>query len=533
MRTAAFLILALTTSIAPGATQDEDCRPAVTAAIQESQASRDPALAKRATQLANQCLQLPLAWSAAARWRALDPLNVDAITAQAALAFQLHKVTEGRALFKSLATADIDSDQMLADLLPLAGEPGTAVAAWNMLKGNVDPGKLSPGTRNALTELAWNAANFAAARALVDVSLAQQGDDAMALQWLARLEAAADHPAAALAAAHRSAAAAPAEHALVVGETLLDLDRVEEAHREFERLLENPAVREAAERQLALMSLAGGDFEDAKRRFAARLSRAENPGEAVLYLAAIAERQGETAAALSLYQRLAEAGAGILPRARAASLLLAAGKRAAADKLLLDWQAAHPEQSIEIINTQSELLADAGQFGEAIKVTGAALARYPGHPTLSYQRAMLLERAGRTREALRDFTALLAVRAEDPGVMNALGYTLADHNRDVPRAEKLIRDALALTPDNPAIIDSLGWVLFRRGRPNEAAELLARAYHLSRDAEIAAHWGEVLWAKGVQSEARTVWARALARDPDSKALLAVLKKFVPDSQRKP
>ena len=48
--------------------------------------------------------------------------------------------------------------------------------------------------------------------------------------------------------------------------------------------------------------------------------------------------------------------------------------------------------------------------------------------------------------------------------MNALGYTLADHSRDLARARKLIERAHAAAPKNAAILDSLGWVLFRQGR---------------------------------------------------------------------
>ena len=53
---------------------------------------------------------------------------------------------------------------------------------------------------------------------------------------------------------------------------------------------------------------------------------------------------------------------------------------------------------------------------------------------------------------------------------------------------------------------------------------------VGHDAEIAAHWGEVLWASGNQAEARRVWAAALARDPDSKPLKAAIKRLLPDAK---
>ena len=84
-------------------------------------------------------------------------------------------------------------------------------------------------------------------------------------------------------------------------------------------------------------------------------------------------------------------------------------------------------------------------------------------------------------------------------------------------------------PDNPAALDSLGWVHFRRGDARSAAGTLERAYAIDHDAEIAAHWGEALWVSGQRSEARKVWAAALAREPDSKPLKATLQRFLPDA----
>ena len=68
-------------------------------------------------------------------------------------------------------------------------------------------------------------------------------------------------------------------------------------------------------------------------------------------------------------------------------------------------------------------------------------------------------------------------RPLDAGITNALGYTLADHKRELPRAEQLIREALSAQPDNPALLDSLGWVLYRRGQ-FAARSRLERAFRL-------------------------------------------------------
>jgi Flp pilus assembly protein TadD len=85
-------------------------------------------------------------------------------------------------------------------------------------------------------------------------------------------------------------------------------------------------------------------------------------------------------------------------------------------------------------------------------------------------------------------------------------------------------------PDNPAVLDSMGWVRFRRGDAAGAVPPLERAYDISHDADIASHWGEALWAAGRHEDARKVWAEALARNPDSKSLQAVVARFIPNAK---
>ena len=129
------------------------------------------------------------------------------------------------------------------------------------------------------------------------------------------------------------------------------------------------------------------------------------------------------------------------------------------------------------------------------------------------------------RESVRNFESLLKDRPEDASLLNALGYSLADRNQKLPRAETLIRKALEASPDNPAFLDSLGWVRFRRGDIPGALPYLERAYRIFPDAEIASHWGEALWVSGKQAEARALWARSLARSPDSKPLRATIERL--------
>ena len=110
---------------------------------------------------------------------------------------------------------------------------------------------------------------------------------------------------------------------------------------------------------------------------------------------------------------------------------------------------------------------------------------------------------------------------------NALGYTLADRNQRLPEAYALIEQALKLSPEDPFILDSMGWVLYRMNQNEAALTFLKRAHEIRSDAEISAHYGEVLWVAGRQDEARKVWSGALKQSPANELLLATVKKFSP------
>jgi tetratricopeptide (TPR) repeat protein len=205
--------------------------------------------------------------------------------------------------------------------------------------------------------------------------------------------------------------------------------------------------------------------------------------------------------------------------------MLLDGDREAAFRLLDEFAAKERSESLDVEFAKAALLEDTGKPQEAIALLELALERYPKHPGVRYQMALIQEKAGLTRESLRNFEGLLKDRPEDASLLNALGYSLADRNLKLPRAETLIRKALEASPDNPAFLDSLGWVRFRRGDVAGALPHLERAYRIFPDAEIASHWGELLWVSGKQAEARALWARALARSPDSKPLRATIERL--------
>jgi tetratricopeptide (TPR) repeat protein len=392
-------------------------------------------------------------------------------------------------------------------------------------------------TLSALARIACNADDLNACLALVQAARAKgAGSDARTLRMASAAFAAMGQAETALSEADLLVQGDPENHRFARVETLTALDRLDEAREELlvierESTPGNERVAAEADRRLALLALATGDEAEAERRFGARLAADRSSGESLYYLAIIAERRGLPDLALQGYRQLIAAGAGLPPRVRAAQLLLSRGDREEAMALLDQALRGGPVDAIEVEIVRSRALFDAGLAKEAFEALDHSLDRFPEHPQLLYQRAVLLDADNRTSEAVKVFEALLKARPGDGNVQNALGYTLADRRRQLARAESLIRDAVAQRPDSAAFIDSLGWARFRRGDKKGALPLLERAWRLSREAEIGAHLGEVLWALGEKARAREVWARSLVIAPESKPLRATIERLA-DEVRK-
>src|SRR4029453_13481130 len=109
---------------------------------------------------------------------------------------------------------------------------------------------------------------------------------------------------------------------------------------------------------------------------------------------------------------------------RAASILLEKKERGEALALLDDYVSEHPDRGFEITVTKANLLADHGEIDAGLALLAAALDQHPQHPSLQYDRAVLLEKAGKVKESVGTLESLLKERDNDPTLLNALGYTL-------------------------------------------------------------------------------------------------------------
>ena len=247
--------------------------------------------------------------------------------------------------------------------------------------------------------------------------------------------------------------------------------------------------------------------------------------QAFLQLAQMAEQRKDYAAANAWLDRIEDGQDILSTQLRRAAMLARQGKVDEARALLRQQPERSPDDSRRKLLAEAQLLRDQGMHQAASEVYAEAVKRFPDDADLVYEQAMAAEKAGRPDEMERLLRELIARKPDYHHAYNALGYSLADRNVRLPEAKALIQQALRATPNDPFILDSLGWVEFRMGNLPEALRILQDAYRRRPDAEIAAHLGEVHWAKGQREDALKVWREGLLLNPENETLLSTLRRL--------
>jgi tetratricopeptide (TPR) repeat protein len=313
---------------------------------------------------------------------------------------------------------------------------------------------------------------------------------------------------------------------LTYARLLVGANQIGEAKSEFARLASDFPKNAEVSLTAGLLALQTGDPASAQALLTQTLDYAPKDVNAVYYyLGLTAEELKQPERALEWHAKVGPGSYAIQARARQASLLARAGKLDEARALIAATVGHSDEERIRLAQAEAELLRDAKDHVAVYKVLTEALARYPDSVDLLYDRAMSAEKIGRLDVLEADLRRLIELQPDYAQAYNALGYTLADRTDRLAEAVALLDKALALAPDDAFILDSAGWVQYRLGNLARAQEYIERAYKARPDPEIAAHLGEVMWARGQQSEATTLWQSVLQAHPQNELLLETLKRF--------
>jgi tetratricopeptide (TPR) repeat protein len=129
-------------------------------------------------------------------------------------------------------------------------------------------------------------------------------------------------------------------------------------------------------------------------------------------------------------------------------------------------------------------------------------------------RGIAYDRAKKFDLSEADFRKALALKKDDPDILNYLGYSMIDRGVKLDEALAMVKKAVELKPNDGFVVDSLGWAYFILRDYEQAVNYCERAVDLApSDPIVSEHLGDAYWRTGRKLEAQFQWSHARANNP--------------------
>jgi len=310
---------------------------------------------------------------------------------------------------------------------------------------------------------------------------------------------------------------------------LIEQRDLELAIEQYEILFESQPEDGEVTLSLALLYIETKDLDAATKTLQHLIDIDQHTSIANYYLGRIEQNKGNDKQAIAYYLRVSSGEYAFDAQLRVGVLLAQLGKideGLAKLEALAEGQAAWALR-VKAYLAQGEIYRSQHRYKEGVAMYSRALQQNSEDTLLLYARGLMAEKIDRLDMAEADLSKVISKEPDNADALNALGYTLADRTTRYQEAWGYILRASELVPDDPAILDSLGWVSYRLGKMDDALKWLSQAFAKLEDAEIAAHYGEVLWMTDQKEKAREVWKKGEQQNAENPVLVETLKRIKP------
>lgn len=496
--------------------------------LRAARESRDSKVVERAARIAVYARDDAAALDSAKLWTEISPADVEAHQVAAAMYIRAGKVAEARThLEKVISLSEQGHNKGFMLVTTLLSKEKDKQLALSVMEELIETRRNDADALYAYSQLAMLVGELNKAREAVEKVRQIQPASADGHILYSNILIRQGKKTEAFAALHEAVSRYPDNTVLrhYYARRLVDEKRFADAREQYVRLLQVAPDNEEAPYALGLLAWQTRDLAEAESYFHKLIKQNKFVSESNYYLGQIAESRNQVDDAVATYGLVTNGQHYIEAQIRIALIEARKGEVQKARERLQDIQVDSAEMEVRLVLAEGELLQEAKMFKEAFEFYNETLAKAPENSQLLYARALAAEKIERTDISITDLTTIVKREPNNVQALNALGYTLVDRTENIKDGLAYIQKAYKLQPEDPAIIDSLGWGHYRSGNYVEALKYLRLAFEKLKDAEVAAHLGEVLWVIGEKDSARRIWDEALRDTPSHKALLDVINRF--------
>jgi tetratricopeptide (TPR) repeat protein len=284
-----------------------------------------------------------------------------------------------------------------------------------------------------------------------------------------------------------------------------------------------------------MLALEIKEYDHANKYFMMLYQQQGHRNQGAFLLAVLAYKKGENKHALDWFAKVHDKKYEYESILRM-SIILAEDKQfSKAIEILDSFLAEHLKTSpseiknkkyLNVLRLKADILYQAELFNQAYNTYTQALKLKSKDAELLYSRAMVAEKLNKIDLSEQDLLSIIKDDPQNSNAFNALGFILTERTTRYDDARKYIAKALQITPNDMAILDSMGWVLYKMGHIKEALTYLKQAYNFRQDPEVAAHYGEALWAAGEKKKAKEIWQTALIDNPEHIVLKSTIHTYI-------
>lgn len=281
---------------------------------------------------------------------------------------------------------------------------------------------------------------------------------------------------------------------------------------------------------MGLIKKAQNQWAEAERYFRRAIAESLTEGSYYNDLGIVLQAQGAYDEALKVYR----AAVALMPMVTTARVnlvrcLIAKGDLSEADRECRAYIAAAP--SAEAWTLLGTIQRMQGKFEDALASADEALRFSPRGRALRHQRAIALDRLGRSTQALEVYEQLAREDLESPELVVNLARALFKEERK-EEAEKILVQAVGLWPSSQPVHITLARIRQLRGETDAStAELEKVIRDRPRELALRLVCGDLLNRCGARERAVAILDQAIRIAPNSPALLSALGIILDDLGR--